>query len=52
MEDKETKKRSKKIPDVDRNVNPIYRIDFIKIESSKDELAKKDRKRVRARIIL
>ena len=27
MEDKETKKRLKKIPDVDKNGDPIYKID-------------------------
>jgi hypothetical protein len=52
MENKKSKKRLNKIPDVSRNGEPIYKIDFIKIESSKAELAKKHTKRVRARIIL
>lgn len=30
MEDKELKKRLKKIPDVDKNGDPIYKIDTIK----------------------
>jgi hypothetical protein len=33
MEDKELKKRLKKIPDVDKNGDPIYKID--KTESNK-----------------
>jgi hypothetical protein len=52
MEDKELKKRLKKIPDVDKNGDPIYKIDITKIESKKDELTKKNGRRVRARIIL
>ncbi len=44
MEDKELKKRLKKIPDVDKNGDPIYKIDFGKNESSKekDKSPKKD----------
>lgn len=33
MEDKELKKRLKKIPDVDKNGDPIYKIDEIKDKS-------------------
>lgn len=29
MEDKELKKRLKKVPDVDKNGNPIYKIDGV-----------------------
>ncbi len=44
MEDKELKKRLKKIPDVDKNGDPIYKIDDAKNESSKekDKSPKKD----------
>jgi hypothetical protein len=48
MEDKKLKKRQKKIPDADKNGDPIYKIDVTKIESIKDELARKDSRRVRA----
>ncbi len=36
MEDKETKKRLRKIPDVDKKGDPIYKIDGIKKESGKE----------------
>ena len=37
MEDKELKKRLKKIPDADKNGDPIYKIDAVKnkLESGK-----------------
>lgn len=35
MEDKELKKRLKKIPDVDKNGDPIYKIDDTKNEPDK-----------------
>ncbi|MGI8849063.1 MAG: hypothetical protein ACR2HT_02725 [Pyrinomonadaceae bacterium] len=43
MEDKELKKRLKKIPDADKNGDPIYKIDDAKNESrkEKDKSAKK-----------
>ncbi len=37
MEDKELKKRLKKIPDVDKNGDPIYKIDTVKNESGKEK---------------
>ena len=37
MEDKKLKKKLAKIPDVDKNGDPIYKIDDIKIESSKQK---------------
>jgi hypothetical protein len=40
VEDKELKKRLKKIPDVDKNGDPIYKIDTIK---SKADSGKTDR---------
>ncbi len=40
MEDKELKKRLKKIPDVDKNGDPIYKIDELKNQSSKDKSGK------------
>ncbi len=45
MEDKELKKRLKKIPDVDKNGDPIYKIDDAKNESSKvkDNFAKENK---------
>ena len=52
MEDKELKKRLKKIPDMDKNGDPIYKIDVAKIESRKDELNRENSRRVRNRIIL
>jgi predicted phage tail protein len=36
MEDKELKKRLKRIPDVDENGDPIYKIDTIKNEPKKE----------------
>jgi hypothetical protein len=44
MEDKELKKRLKKIPDADKNGDPIYKIDDAKNESrkEKDKSAKKN----------
>jgi hypothetical protein len=38
MEDKELKKRLKKIPDIDKNGDPIYKIDEDLSEKSEDEL--------------
>ncbi len=38
MEDKELKKRLKKIPNVDENGDPIYKIDEDLSEKSKDEI--------------
>ena len=52
MEDKELKKRLRKISDVDKNGNLIYKIDVAKIDTSKDELNRKNSRRVRNRIIL
>jgi hypothetical protein len=52
MEDKELKKRLKKIPDLDKNCDPIYKIDVAKNESSNKEFNEKNIRRVRARIIL
>ena len=40
MEDKELKKRLKKIPDVDKNGDPIYKIDSFKPSSDKKKPAK------------
>ena len=37
MEDKELKKRLKKIPDADKNGDPIYKIDTVKNESGKEK---------------
>lgn len=37
MEDKELKKRLKKIPDVDKNGDPIYKIDNDKNESGEEK---------------
>ena len=37
MEDEELKKRLAKIPDVDENGDPIYKIDNAKNESSKEK---------------
>ena len=36
MEDKESKKKLAKIPDVDKNGDPIYKIDDIKTELNKE----------------
>ena len=52
MEDKELKKRLKKIPDMDKNGAPIYKIDVAKNDLSKEEFNKKNNRRVRTRIIL
>ena len=41
MEDKELKKRLAKIPDVDKNGDPIYKIDEIKKPDNKSRDAKK-----------
>ncbi len=45
MEDKELKKRLKKIPDVDKNGDPIYKIDTIKNSPPRtsDKKAKKSK---------
>ncbi len=37
MEDDELKKKLKKIPDVDKNGDPIYKIDDISEESNDDQ---------------
>ena len=37
MEDKELKKRLAKIPDADKNGDPIYKIDDAKNESNKEK---------------
>ena len=52
MEDKELKKRLKKVPDVDKNGDPIYKIDVAKNDSSNKEFDNKNTRRVKARIIL
>jgi hypothetical protein len=36
MEDKELKKRLKRIPDADKNGDPIYKIDAIKNQPKKE----------------
>jgi hypothetical protein len=41
MEDKELKKRLKKIPDVDRNGDPIYKIDANPSSEKKPEKSPK-----------
>lgn len=41
MEDKELKKRLKKIPDADKNGDPIYKIDTDTPDKKKDKPAKK-----------
>ncbi len=38
MEDKELKKRLKKVPDVDKNGDPICKIDNVKNESGKGKV--------------
>ncbi len=43
MEDKELKKRLKKIPDMDKNGDPIYKIDT----SKKNESKKRDKNSLR-----
>lgn len=43
MEDKELKKRLKKIPDVDKNGDPIYKIDGAKINSGKENQGSRDK---------
>ncbi len=40
MEDKELKKKLKKIPDVDKNGDPIYKIATIKEQGKKSEKSK------------
>ena len=47
MEDKELKKRLKKIPDVDKNGDPIYKID--KVDSSKKSDSGKQQKKANDR---
>ncbi len=42
MEDKELKKRLAKIPDADKNGDPIYKIDDVKLSGNLDD--KKSRK--------
>ena len=42
MEDKELKKRLKKIPDVDKNGDPIYKIDTAKPQPQKNEKPRKN----------
>jgi hypothetical protein len=45
MEDKELKKRLKKIPDVDKNGDPIYKIDSDVSNKKAVKPAKKDSKK-------
>ena len=45
MEDKELKKKLKKIPDVDKNGDPIYKIAIGKETSKKSETPKNPKKR-------
>ena len=45
MEDKELKKRLKKIPDVDKNGDPIYKIDVRRDKTDK----KKDKSTTKSR---
>jgi hypothetical protein len=45
MEDKELKKRLKKIPDVDKNGDPIYKIAVGEEKGKKPEAAKNPKKR-------
>lgn len=42
MEDKELKKKLKKIPDVDKNGDPIYKIDNIKEKTDKNKIIEKN----------
>ena len=42
MEDKELKKRLKKIPDVDKNGDPIYKIDVNKSDTKPSKRKKRD----------
>ena len=44
MEDKEVKKRLKKIPDVDKNGDPIYKIAVGEENKKGSKTAKKDNK--------
>jgi hypothetical protein len=44
MEDKELKKKLKKIPDVDANGDPIYKIDAGKTSKKENKPAKKGSK--------
>lgn len=41
MEDKELKKKLAKIPDVDKNGDPIYKIDDIKLSEKKSRETQK-----------
>jgi hypothetical protein len=45
MEDKELKKRLKKIPDVDKNGDPIYKIDTSLSNKKADKPAKRTDKK-------
>lgn len=45
MEDKELKKRLKKIPDADKNGDPIYKIDANPPSAPPSKTSKKDRKK-------
>ncbi len=44
MEDKELKKRLKKIPDVDKNGDPIYKIAIGEASKKESKSTKKDNK--------
>jgi hypothetical protein len=44
MEDKELKKRLRKIPDVDKNGDPIYKIDGSRSGKKEDKPVKKTQK--------
>ncbi len=44
MEDKELKKRLKKIPDADKNGDPIYKIDNVDSSKKENKPIKKDNK--------
>ena len=45
MEDKELKKKLKRIPDVDKNGDPIYKIDIGKEPDKKSDTSKNPKKR-------
>lgn len=45
MEDKELKKRLKKIPDMDKSGDPIYKIDSNLLNKKAEKSVKKDNKK-------
>lgn len=45
MEDKELKKRLKKIPDVDKNGDPIYKIADVRSNKEPNEKTKSDNRK-------